>query len=241
VPRHEPTDLPAEVIARALAGDEVAFRRFYRRYNPAVRWAVGMRVYRWPELVPLFEDIVQEVWLHLLRGDWAGLRYYESDRGTPFGAFVAVIAARCGWRVAKRHLGHSEDLVGMPADDDWDFVMRILSRDLLDRLVVLVGERLDEEDRLLFEGHYVHGEQLQDVGARLGMKRNTAHKRHQRLKGKLAALAEELLGEPPPRNGVRLIAGTIAVVIVFEGGLEHGDAAGSSATVAAQELEVEHA
>src|SRR5262245_18557273 len=48
--RVEPADLPPDVIARALDGESAAFNLFHRRYDPTVRWAVGLRIYRWPEL-----------------------------------------------------------------------------------------------------------------------------------------------------------------------------------------------
>ncbi len=58
----QPADLPRDVIERALDGEPAAFRKLYESYDPTVRWAVGLRVYRWPTLVPQLEDIVQDVW-----------------------------------------------------------------------------------------------------------------------------------------------------------------------------------
>lgn len=199
--RVEPPDLSADVVTRALDGDPVAFTALYRRYDPTVRWAVGLRVYRWPQLVPQLEDIVQEVWCELTRRSCKRLRYHDPAHGVPLWRFVALVSSRFGWRVAKRQLGHPEiEIAGEREDEDldaedWDFVARLVHAELVDRLAEQVGRELGEIDRALFEGYYVRGERLKDVGARLGMNENATYKRKERLQKKLQGLADGLLGE----------------------------------------------
>jgi DNA-directed RNA polymerase specialized sigma24 family protein len=216
----EPKDLSREAIDRALAGDAVAFRRFYLHYDPTIRWAVGLRVYRWPQLVPLFDDIVQEVWARLVCHDCKVLRYYKQDRDVPFGRFLAFIATRLGWRVAKRNLRHPEpELVDVADDDDWGFVMRMLHHDFLERLMSLVRERLDDTDVALFEGFYLWGHTIRQIAERLSINENTAYQRHGRLRNKLAALAEELLGERTGSRAPELVAMLVATALLLgEGG-----------------------
>lgn len=192
-------DLPREEIAAALAGDTAAFHRFFHHYDPTVRWAVGLRVYRWPALVPVFEDIVQEVWLSLIRRDCKLLRYYEHDREVSFSRFLAFITTRLGWRLAKRYLRHAErelaDLSEEPEKEGVDLMMRLVRHDFLEKLLELARERLDEIDLALLEGYYFQGEPIQQIAKRLGIAEDTAYQRHRRLRQKLAALADELLGE----------------------------------------------
>lgn len=197
--KHEPPDLPTDVIARALHGDADAFRRFYRRYDPTVRWAVGTRIYRWPQLVPMIEDIVQEVWMELLRGNGKRLRYHDVTRGIPFHGFLTIICTRYSWRIAKRELKHpTEELGDILEDEDWSFLARLMHADFLDRLAEYVERRLGDMDRELFKGYYVRGEMLKDVGATLGMNENATYKRKERLQKKLHGFAEELLGTSSP-------------------------------------------
>ncbi|MEX1368840.1 MAG: sigma-70 family RNA polymerase sigma factor [Nannocystaceae bacterium] len=200
--RSEPPDLPHDVIERAFNGEPDAFGRFYRRYDPTVRFAVGTRVHRWPTLVPIFEDIVQEVWMELMRGNAKRLRYHDVTRGVPFHRFLTLVSARYGWRIAKRELEHlTEELEDFLKDESWSFLTRLMHADLLDRLVDVIERRLGGTDRELFEGYYVRGERLKDIGATLGMNENATYKRKERLQKKLQGFAEGLLGTSSPGVG----------------------------------------
>jgi RNA polymerase sigma factor (sigma-70 family) len=223
-------DLPAADIEAALDGDVAAFRRFYLHYDPTVRWAVGVRVYRWPDLVGHYEDLVQEVWAYLLARQCKTLRYYKQEGGVPFWRFVAVVSARHGWRLAKRHLRRSEvevpEVPDIPEDEALSLVARMLSDDLVARLLARARERLDATDLALLEGHYMNGEPFRDVAHRLGIQENTAYQRHRRLRRKLAALLEGLLGERP-RGAAELVA-MLVVTLSLSGGTDlappsHGD------------------
>jgi RNA polymerase sigma factor (sigma-70 family) len=211
-PRVEELELDA--IARALANPEgQAFRPLYRRYEPVVRWAVGCRVLRWPELVPSFEDVVQEVWIHLLRRR-APLLGYDPGRGVPFASFLALIASRTAWKLAKRRLGHPlEELHDEPDDEGWDFTLALARSDVLERLAERV-EALDERSRRFFRGHYVDGRMIKDVGAELGLSDNASHVFKLRLEKKLVAIAKALLdhGSGGGRGSV-LIAVTLAALV----------------------------
>ncbi len=236
----ESEDLPREAIDRALDGDRAAFRRFYLHYDSTVRWAVGLRVNRWPQLVPLFEDIVQEVWARLVQRDYKALRYYEQDRKVPFWRFLAFIATRLGWRVAKRHLRHPEpEPIDVAEEEDWSFVMRMLHQDFLDRLMALVKERLDDKDVALFEGFYVWGETIREIAERLGIPENTAYQRHGRLRHKLSALAKELLGERPSGGALELVGATLVATALLLGHGEVGDSL-APAGLEAPGVEVAH-
>lgn len=213
--RIEPADLPPDLIARALDGEAAAFRQLYARYDPTARWAVGLRVYRWPQLVPHFEDVMQEVWCELIRRKGKRLRYHDASRGAPFWRYFACIASRLGWKLAQRRIGRPEQEAADVPDGDESFVARLTSAQLFDRLAELVEARLDEKDRRIFHEHYIGGDTLKDIGARLGMNENATYKRHERLLDKLQALAGELLGEPAHGQRPELVAIALAAAIAL--------------------------
>lgn len=219
-PEPKAKDLPLADIEAALDGDAAAFRRFYLHYDPTVRWAVGLRVYRWRELVPLYEDVVQEVWASLVRRDCKVLRYYKQGRDVPFSRFLAFVATRLGWRLAKKHLRHPDvelvEVPDVPEDEELGLVARMLSEDFLAQLLVRARERLDATDFALLEGYYVEGEAFRDIAQRLGINENTAYQRHRRLRKKLADLLEELLG-PRPRSAAELVAMLVATLSLLAG------------------------
>lgn len=214
-------DLPAADIEAALDGDVAAFRRFYLHYDPTVRWAVGVRVFRWPGLVPIYEDIVQEVWAYLVGRQCKTLRYYEGEGGVPFWRFLAIVSTRHGWRLAKRHLRRTDveivEVPDLPEDEELSLVARMLSDDFVARLLARARERLDAIDLALLEGHYVNGEAFRDVAQRLEIHENTAYQRHRRLRKKLEHLLEELLGERP-RSAAELVAVLIVTVSLLGAG-----------------------
>lgn len=216
-------DLPAADIEAALDGEAAAFRRFYLHYDPMVRWAVGLRVYRWRELVPLYEDIVQDVWARLVQRDCKVLRYYQHGRDVPFSRFLSFIATRLGWRLAKKHLRHPEvelvEVPDVPEDEALGFMARMLHDDFMEQLLERARARLDDKDFALLEGYYVKGESIREIAQRLELHENTAYQRHRRLRKKLADLLEELL-EQRPRGGADLVAVMVAMVWLLGGGPE---------------------
>ncbi len=216
-------DLPYDDIEAGFEGKGAAFRRFYLHYDPTVRWAVGLRVYRWPKLVPLFDDIVQEVWTRLIRRNSKLLRYYRKDSSVPFSRFLSFIAARLGWRLAKKNLEYPEvgleEVPEVPADDALGLMARMLRRDFLEKLMKLARERLDDKDLALLEGYYVVGEPIREIALRLEINENAAYQRHRRLLKKLADIAKDLV-EEPAGAGADLVAVLVATALLLgEGGL----------------------
>ncbi|MEM7159607.1 MAG: sigma-70 family RNA polymerase sigma factor [Myxococcota bacterium] len=190
-----------EFLDRVFLGDPTAFKDFYERYSPTVRWAVGMRVYRWPQLAPLLDDITQEVWLQLTRRRFKVLRYYNAAYGASFSRFLAVVSARLGWRIAKRRLEHPVEEMG-PNDelDNDDLASRLINADILSRLVRMMKNRLEADDIQLFTRHFVEGEPLKDIGRAMGISDDAVYQRKHRLQKKILYMADDLieseLGKP---------------------------------------------
>lgn len=227
--RPETPDLPSHVVERALDGDRVALRQFYGAYDPTVRWAVAMRVRRWPGLVTRFEDLVQEVWLELLRNGGKRLRYYKGDRGLSFRSFVGFIAARYCWRRARVVLARderdarvAEDLGSEQAEREaLDLMQRLIEADLFEQLTARVHAELDEVERRIFHDNLVEGETLRAIATHLGLKEATVQQRKRRLYDKLRALVDELLGEPIPTSPEQ-VAVVLATLYALASGLADG-------------------
>ncbi len=190
--RPQGSDPGPDAVARALGGNQVEFRSFYRRFDPVVRRAIGRYTRHWPSLVPVYEDLVQEVWEHLLAREGDVLRRHDPARGVPFWQFVALVSRRLGWRFARKRLGPNH---GRPQIQTihCDLELRVGEADLLQRLTALALERLRPGDRRLFVDHCLRGESVKEVGRRLGWSENTAHQRNSRLRRKLQDMRTELL------------------------------------------------
>src|SRR5262245_13140499 len=85
-------------IERAHAGDRAAMRALFDHLSPVIERAVMRRlrqVARARGRDPLSErdDLVAEVWKHLLIHDWRVLRSFDATRGT-LEAYISTIADR---------------------------------------------------------------------------------------------------------------------------------------------------
>lgn len=187
------TDLTTELRERAFGTDAAAFRQFFLHYDPTVRWAVSRRIRRWRELVPAFDDILQDVWFELLKDGCKRLRHYRGDNGAPFWRYLALITSRLAWRIGKRRLGHSEvPLIEAREAEADDLAAKVVQADIIEKLDRRVRETLDEIDQQIFEGYYVEGRRLKDLAIALGLRENAVHQRHRRLLDKLQRLARDL-------------------------------------------------
>jgi DNA-directed RNA polymerase specialized sigma24 family protein len=197
----EGSELDLEVLRRALAdphGED--FVAFFERYGPTVQWAVGVRAFGWPALTSSFADILQEVWVRILRdAERAPLLGYDEGRGTRFSRYLARHARRLAWKVCKPLLRHppTEALDGEPEDES-DFTQALIHLDESERVTAMLRAELDGDEAYFFEQHFIAGRPIQDVGAERGKPANASHQFKGRLAKKLVRLARKLLGLEPP-------------------------------------------
>ena len=215
MPRGKYSELANERVMAALDGDREAFAELYRCYVPTVWSAVAAALRHRAELCLHQEDIVAEVWSRLLADGCKRLRSFDSSRG-PFGYYLRMRAYALARMIADKTLRR---LGTVEMDDPFHSTFRggelegqLLSRDDLARLERAVREQLNELDQVLFEQVLVLGGKITEVAADLSLTRDVAYRRSQRLRAKVARIAEELgLGGP---NGPRPTV-VLALLIAF--------------------------
>lgn len=194
--KHE--ELTPDRIATALAGDRAALTELYRCYGPRVRAAVAQRIVHRGELVPVFEDLLAEVWARLLADGCQRLRSYDRTRG-PFGYFVQMRALSVADDVIAKHLRRTRSIepgdpyVELQSGEDLE--RRVVHRERLERLATLVRSRFGDEDQRLFEAVLVGGRKPGDVAEDLGVKRESVERRLRRL---IERLKQLIAAEPDP-------------------------------------------
>src|SRR6516162_3411951 len=100
-----PVETDDELLLRSQSGDEEAFLALYRRRQAALfRFALHMS-----GSTPVAEDVTQEVFLALLRGDCG----YDPARGTLSGYLFGI--AR---KLVLRHLERRRSSVALESDVD---------------------------------------------------------------------------------------------------------------------------
>ncbi|MCH9681081.1 MAG: sigma-70 family RNA polymerase sigma factor [Deltaproteobacteria bacterium] len=208
--RHVWPELELAQIHRALGGDREAFGELFRCYAPAVRHAVAARVARMPGIRIELDELVQSVWLQLLR-EPRRLRNYDPEQA-PFGAFIRVAAAQVAWRLVRRRSRTPtvvyEDL--SEQGDTGTMERQLRARGDLERLWELVAPQLNATELELFDAVLVQGRKIKDVAAEVGKNDAAVYKQCDRMRLKLITIAKQLLDERGGTNERGGANGTVA-------------------------------
>jgi RNA polymerase sigma factor (sigma-70 family) len=137
-------------------------------------------------------DRVQQVLLRLFEEDAAALRRWDPARGS-LAAYVGAIADHA--MISELRRPAPPDPTEAPDDSrspDSGPESKAAFRDLMSALV----EELDEEDFTLFRLVYMEELSPDEVALLLGLRRDAAYKRIQRLRPKIRELCSRLLSNP---------------------------------------------
>jgi RNA polymerase sigma factor (sigma-70 family) len=178
-----------EQVKRALAGDRQAMRELFAEVIcPVVERRLSHRLAMAGAERGALRDHVQEVLVHLLERDAAVLRRWDPERGA-LEPFVA--------RVAENHLisrlrkrpqpSSSEDL-----DDEVGPGESPEQGASFSHLVLRLLREMSDNDAVLFRAIYLEELSPDEAATQLGISREAAHKRIQRLRARLS----EMLSNP---------------------------------------------
>ncbi|MEM7151492.1 MAG: sigma-70 family RNA polymerase sigma factor [Myxococcota bacterium] len=208
-------ELPPKTIERALDGDRAAFEEVYTHYSGIVRGAVASRIRRWPSLSSQMEDILSDIWVQLLADDRKVLRYYDPDRG-PFGYFIRLVAATKVSTVLRRQArrsGAAATIVDLPVEYDEEIERVLMQRDFIEALWAEAQTTLKDVDQQLLTQVLVLGRETKEVAAELGLKRDAAYQRINRLRRRLTQIAERLLADG---SGTRRSSPDFAAAVLMQ-------------------------
>lgn len=178
-----------ELVKRALAGDRAAMRELFAQVIcPIVERRLGHRLALAGAERAALRDHVQEVLVHLLERDAAVLRRWDPERGA-LEPFIAKVAENhMISRLRKRPPpSPSEDLDDEPAPRESPEQDASYSH-----LVVRLLREMNENDAALFRAIYLEELSPDEAATLLGISREAAHKRIQRLRARLT----EMLSNP---------------------------------------------
>jgi RNA polymerase sigma factor (sigma-70 family) len=174
-----------DLVSRALAGDRQAMRQLFAHVIcPVVERKLAHRLAVAGADRAALHDHIQEVLVHLLDRDADVLRRWDPARGglEPYIAKVAENLLISRLR-KKPPPSPSEDLDNEPApsatpEDGAAFSV----------LVLHLLREMSDDDAALFRAVYLEELSPDEAAARLAITRDAAHKRIQRLRGRLTRL-----------------------------------------------------
>lgn len=178
-----------ELVKRALAGDRAAMRHLFAEVIcPVVERKLAHRLAMAGAERAALRDHVQEVLVHLLERDAAVLRRWDPERGAlePFIAKVAenLLISRLRKRPPPSPSENLDDEVA-PSETPEQGAS-------FSHLVVRLLREMNENDAALFRAIYLEELSPDEAAMRLGISREAAHKRIQRLRARLG----EMLSNP---------------------------------------------
>jgi RNA polymerase sigma-70 factor (ECF subfamily) len=187
-------DTEAQLIQRAIHGDEAAMRSLWSRHAPhidaVVRRLVGQEL-------DLAADIAQEVWIQIFRA----LPQYRGD--SQFGTWAHRIAVnrtlnalRKTRRLAKIETEVEEDSAIVESDPD---------RGLMIATIENAARQLSPGARTVFMLHDVEGYTHEEIAERLGITSGGSKSQLFKARAKLRTLLAHLV-DPPVRKDTPNVA-----------------------------------
>ncbi|WP_437636725.1 RNA polymerase sigma factor [Sorangium sp. So ce854] len=191
------TKLSTSLLTSALGGDVQSTRAMIAALTPVIHARVGRALLRRCARLAQDrkDDLVQDVFVELLRDGSRALRAWDPARGLSLASWVGLIAEQrvaAAFRGARRRL----DAAALPLDDapeggalsEDDPEATVLARDQLERQLGALRAELSPLGLELFEALVVDGEPIASVCARTGMSTSAVQAWSSRLRRRLAAL-----------------------------------------------------
>ncbi len=178
-----PAPQPEIPLARAQAGDPLAWRALVGRHGPLV-WSLCRR------LDPDPEDAAQEVWEKVYRG----LPRFDPAGSASLATWITTVTHR---HLVDRHRrrrarGESEPLDQEPADPSPNAELRLLEGRAGQGLEAALA-LLPEDQRRVLVLHHLHGRELSEIAEVEGVALGTVKSRMHRGRARLAELLGALL------------------------------------------------
>lgn len=178
-----------ELVTRALAGDRPAMRQLFTQVIcPAIERRLGHRLALAGADRGTLRDHVQEVVVHLLERDAAVLRKWDPARGA-LEPFVAKVAEN---HMISRLRKRPPPTPSEELDEEAGTSQTPEEGASFSHLVVRLLREMNDNDAALFRAIYLEELSPDEAATRLGISREAAHKRIQRLRARLG----EMLSNP---------------------------------------------
>ncbi|WP_437652884.1 RNA polymerase sigma factor [Sorangium sp. So ce1182] len=212
------TKVSTSLLTSALGGDAQSTRAVIAALMPVIHARVGRALLRRCARLERDrkDDLVQDVFVELLRDGSRALRAWDPARGLSLANWVGLIADQrvaAAFRGCRRRL----DDAALPLDDATEASARsaddpeatVLARDQIERHLGLIRAELSPLGLELFEALVVDEEPIASVCARTGMSTSAVQAWSSRLRRRLTALVagardEEQRARCQPRGASRI-------------------------------------
>ncbi len=190
----------AMFVAAMIAGDEAAWRAFHDTHSPAMLDAITAVRRRFPNLIGADEvgDIHAELCLQLLGADRRRLRQFDATRGTPFVAWLRVLARHAAFDFLRDRRRHPT-VRWKGEETTWREAQRMDAPDAFSicasrqraRLVASLVEGFSARDREFFELYFYEGLNPEQTAERLGICVGTVYSKKHKIRARIESLLDK--------------------------------------------------
>lgn len=201
-----PEDLEdLRILEAVLCGDHMAFDALYHRWSGFVRTITQRALNRsgnhHPEDV---QDAEQEIWLHLIAGDFRVLRCFEVKRGAP-RAYLTTVATRKAIDLARKKRAFEplpeepKQTVHRPNPDralDAQVADRFLARDTLRKL----RRELPSRGQATLKARYLDGHSIPHAAETTGLTTRAIYNWCHQIRVRARQIRDEFESTARPRT-----------------------------------------
>lgn len=199
-------DDPAELLARTLHGDRGAEARLFARFAPIIRktvlrtfWLCGVRAQGNRNIGTELMDCEQQVCLALLDHDKRILRNFRPDVGSgQLDAYISGVTDRTTRKNLRRRRMIAPEVptpieeIPEPSSEQPDAEGKLLTRDLLRRVLAIIENELSPEAKELFMMHFIDDLDVPTICQRTGKSSESVWQWASRMRKVCARIAEKL-------------------------------------------------
>ncbi|MCK5800171.1 MAG: sigma-70 family RNA polymerase sigma factor [Deltaproteobacteria bacterium] len=188
-----------ELLPAVLAREPGAWIEFHQRYERLVVACVRKVLHRYtvPYTGEDLEDLLNAIYLELLRNDFKKLRAYDPERGYKLSSWVGLIATNAAHDALRRRGPQTQslddpktpwpeatDATSSPAD----LALLRERQDLLNE----AAKHLSPGEQVFLNHYYREGREPAEIAAILEISVNTVYSRKNKVRANLAKIVERL-------------------------------------------------
>jgi RNA polymerase sigma-70 factor, ECF subfamily len=184
------TDKEKELLVGCLRGDQTAWHDFVRQYSGLIYHTIKttLGLHHFDPSPPLVDDLFQDIFLSLLKDDFAELRRFRGDHGCTLASWLRMIATR---RTID-HLRKSKfpaELLEDPLDHPAETQERLLDNEQSELLAKAVLN-LPPHERIIIDLFFREGLPAKDIASMLQMSVGAVYTQKSRILAKLRSFLE---------------------------------------------------
>ncbi|HXV80034.1 MAG TPA: sigma-70 family RNA polymerase sigma factor [Candidatus Binatia bacterium] len=184
--RVEMAERKKDLLAGCLNSDQTAWNDFIRQYSGLIYHTIKktLSIHRSDTSKHLIDDLFQDIFLSLVKDDFAELRRFRGDNGCTLASWLRMIAAR---RTID-HLRKSKIPAGLleePLEHDPAEALECASDDEQSQLLAKAVEDLPPQEKILIDLFFREGLSAKDVASILRLSIGSVYTQKSRILAKL--------------------------------------------------------